>query len=92
MSAAAPTPDADVLRQLDRLEAEAHARREELKQIAAQLPATISRRALVRAVIDDFRYSSQKAAIAKRGLYKVTRWPLNAAKRTQLKVRARRSA
>jgi hypothetical protein len=92
MPAAPQTPDADILRQLDELEAESNARREDLKEIAAQLPATISRRALVKAVVDDFRYSPQKKAIAKRGLYKITRWPLNAAKRLQLKIRARRSA
>ena len=92
MSAAPQTPDADILRQLDELEAESNARREDLKEIAAQLPATISRRALVKAVLDDFRLSPQKKAIAKRGLYKITRWPLNTAKRLQLKIRARRSA
>jgi hypothetical protein len=81
-----------LLRRLDELEAQSNARREELKAIAAQLPETISRRALVRAVIDDLRYSPQKGAIAKRAAYKAARAPMHAAKRVQVKLRVNRSA
>jgi hypothetical protein len=81
-----------LLRRLDELEAQSNARRDELKAIAAQLPETISRRALLRAVIDDLRYSPQKGAIAKRAAYKAARAPMHAAKRVQVKLRLDRSA
>lgn len=84
-------PAADVLRTLDELEAEANARRTELRAIAAQLPAVMSRRALGRAVLVDLRRSPNKGAIARRGVSKVVRAPLHAAKRTQLKLRASRA-
>ena len=79
--------DTDVLRQLEQLEAESNARREELRQIAAELPATVSRRALMRAMVADFRSSPNKGAVARRGMSKVLRAPLHAAKRLQLRLR-----
>jgi hypothetical protein len=82
------TSDADVLRQLALLEAEANARRDELRRIAAELPATVSRRALVRAMIVDFRSSPNKGAIVRRGVSKLLHAPLHAAKRMQLRLRA----
>lgn len=85
--AMSPTPDAEVLRQLDELEAESNARREELRRIAAELPATISRRALLRAIYADFRHSPNKRAIVRRALAKVVHAPLHAAKRAQLRLR-----
>jgi hypothetical protein len=84
--------EADLLRRLDELETQSNARRDELKAIAAQLPEVISRRALVRAVIDDLRHSPQKGAIARRAAFKVTRAPMHAAKRVQVKLRVNRSA
>jgi hypothetical protein len=81
------TPDADVLRQLDELQAESNARREELRRIAADLPATMSRRALVRAIYVDFRHSPNKGAIVRRSASKVAHAPLHAAKRAQLRLR-----
>jgi hypothetical protein len=80
-------PDADVLRQLEQLEAESNARRDELRRIAAELPATVSRRALVRAMIADFRASPNKGAIVRRGVSKLVDAPLHAAKRMQLRLR-----
>lgn len=81
-------PDADVLRHLDQLEAESNARREELRQIAAALPATVSRRALLKSIVFDFRRSPNKGAIVRRGFTKVVYAPLHAAKRVQLRLRS----
>jgi hypothetical protein len=80
--------DADVLGQLALIEAESNVRREELQRIAAELPATVSRRALVRAMVADFRDSPNKGAIVRRGVSKVVHAPLHAAKRLQLRLRA----
>jgi hypothetical protein len=79
--------DADVLGQLALIEAESNVRREELRRIAAELPATVSRRALVRAMVADFRGSRNKGAIVRRGVSKVLHAPLHAAKRLQLRLR-----
>ena len=83
-----PDPsDDDVLAQLALIEAESNARREELRRIAAELPATVSRRALVRAMVDDFRASPHKGAIVRRSISKLLHAPLHAAKRVQLRLR-----
>jgi hypothetical protein len=79
--------DAEILRQLDVIEAESNARREELRRIAAELPATVSRRALVRAMLSDFRSSPNQGAIVRRGFSKLLHAPLHAAKRVQLRLR-----
>jgi hypothetical protein len=79
--------DADVLGQLALIEAESNVRREELQRIATQLPATISRRALVRSMADDLRASPNKGAIVRRGVSKLLHAPLHAAKRVQLRLR-----
>ena len=80
-------PDADVLSQLEQLEAESNARRDELRRIAAELPAAVSRRALMRAMVADLRSSPDKGAVVRRGAAKVLRAPLHAAKRLQLRLR-----
>ena len=83
-----PDPsDDDVLAQLALIEAESNARREELRRIAAELPATVSRRALVRAMVNDVRTSPNKAAIVRRSISKLLHAPLHAAKRVQLRLR-----
>jgi hypothetical protein len=83
-----PDPsDDDVLAQLSLIEAESNARLEELRRIAADLPATVSRRALVRAMVTDFRASPNKGAIVRRSVSKLLHAPLHAAKRVQLRLR-----
>ena len=83
-----PDPsDDDVLGQLALIEAESNARREELRRIAAELPATVSRRALVRSMVVDFRDSPNKGAIVRRSFSKLLHAPLHAAKRVQLRLR-----
>ena len=83
-----PDPsDDDVLGQLALIEAESNARREELRRIAAELPATVSRRALVRSMVVDIRDSPNKGAIVRRSFSKLLHAPLHAAKRVQLRLR-----
>ena len=83
-----PDPsDDDVLAQLALIEAESNARRDELRRIAAELPATVSRRALVRAMVNDVRTSPNKGAIVRRSISKLLHAPLHAAKRVQLRLR-----
>lgn len=67
--------DDDVLRALDALEAESNARREELKRIAAQLPAAMSRRQVLRSLASDLRHAPRKGEIVRRGLLKLARAP-----------------
>jgi len=81
-------PDSDVLARLALIEAESNVRREELRRIAAELPATVSRRALLRAVAVDLRDSPNKAEIVRRSISKMLHAPLHAAKRLQLRMRA----
>jgi hypothetical protein len=88
MSDDTPSED-EVLKRLDALEAESNSRREELRQIAAELPATVSRRALVRSIVVDFRRSPNKGAIVRRSFSKLLHAPLHAAKRLQLKLRVK---
>ncbi len=65
----------DVRAALDRLQAESEARRAELRDIAAQLPATVSRTALLRTMAVDLRHAPDKAMIVHRGLRKLGRAP-----------------
>jgi hypothetical protein len=65
----------DVRAALDRLQAESEARRAELREIAAQLPATVSRTALLRSMAVDLRHAPDKGMIARRGLRKIGRVP-----------------
>ncbi len=71
----------ELIRELDRLRAEANARRDELRQIAADLPAAMSRRALLRALVGDVRRAPNKGEIVKRGLAKLGRAPRRALRR-----------
>jgi hypothetical protein len=87
----ADVPDTDILGQLALIEAESNARREELRRISAELPATVSRRALVRALVTDLRASPNKGAILRRGTSKILHAPLHAAKRVQLRLRGAQS-
>jgi hypothetical protein len=72
---------------LDQLHAESVARRAELKSIAEQLPATLSRRALIRSALADLRHAPNKAAIASRGLRKLARAPRSIVRRLMLRGR-----
>ena len=80
--------DPELLRQLDQLEAESNVRREELRQIATQLPAAVSRRAVVRSAISDLRNAPNKGEIVRRGARKLMRAPLGAWRRVRQRFQA----
>lgn len=81
--------DREMLERLDRLQAESRERSAELRSIADQLPVTMSRRALLRALVVDVRHSPNKRAIVGRAVSKIARAPLHLAKRIQLRLTAR---
>ncbi len=60
---------------LDALERASDERRAELRSVLDDLPAALSRRALVSAAITDARAAPDKGAIVTRGLRKVGRMP-----------------
>ena len=66
-----PTPTVE--EQLDALQRASEERRVELREIAAQLPEAMSRRAILRAVAVDIRHAPEKGDIAGRGLRKIGR-------------------
>ena len=67
--------------QLEELQRESAARRRELQAIAAQLPAAVSRRAVLRTMAVDFRYAPGKADVLRRALLKLARAPRDAYRR-----------
>jgi hypothetical protein len=76
---------AEIEARLDALEQASDARRAELRAVLDDLPAALSRRALVAAAITDARSAPDKGAIVTRGLRKIARMPAAAWRR----VRAR---
>lgn len=85
----ARTADPAYMARLDALQAESQARRGELRAIAAQLPATMARTALVRSVATDLWRAPDKAMIVRRAAIKVSKAPRAMARR--IVRRARRS-
>lgn len=70
-----PVADGSVEQQLDRLQRQSEERRQELREIAAQLPATMSRRAITRSVAADLRRAPNKGDIVTRAVRKLARAP-----------------
>jgi hypothetical protein len=67
--------DATIEERLTALERESDARRAELRALAAQVPAAVSRREVVRRAVDDLVRAPDKWGIARRGLRKLARAP-----------------
>ena len=65
----------EIEQRLDALERASDARRAELRALLDDLPAALSRRALVSAAIADAREAPDKGAIVVRGLRKLGRIP-----------------
>ena len=65
---------------LDELQRESEQRRVELREIAAQLPEAMSRRAILRKVAADVRYAPDKGDIVTRALRKLGLGPRAAAR------------
>jgi hypothetical protein len=68
-----PTDDEPVEAQLEALRRESLQRTAELRAIAAQLPAVVGRRAMIRTFLGDNRANPNKAEIARRGASKAGR-------------------
>jgi hypothetical protein len=71
--------------QLEGLQRQSERRRQELQAIASQLPAAVSRRAMLRAMAVDFRYAPGKADVFRRALLKLARAPRDAYRRIRLR-------
>jgi hypothetical protein len=69
-----PDPcDTDVLARLDRLEELSRQRTAELQQIAAQLPAVVGRRAMIRTLVGDALVNGNKREALRRVKLKLAR-------------------
>jgi hypothetical protein len=70
-----PAPELSVEERLDELQRQSELRRRELREIAAQLPAGMSRRAILRSMAADFRHAPGKGDIVVRVWRKAARAP-----------------
>jgi len=85
------TPNhAELLQQLDRLEAESAARRVELRRLATILPHAVSRRVVLRSMLADMRAAPNRPAIVRRLAGKLLRMPAGAARRVRRRFREAR--
>jgi hypothetical protein len=75
-----PPATSTVIEQLDSLQRASEERRAELREIAAQLPDAMSRRAILRAIARDFRHAPDKGHIAGRAIRKLGRMFVRAAR------------
>lgn len=78
---------AETLRLLEELQAESAQRRRELMQLAADVPAAMSRRSLLRAAARDVRSAPNKGELVGRAGRKIARAPLAAARRIRRRFR-----
>ena len=70
-----------VLQQIDELREASRQREAELRDIAAELPAAVSRRAVLSAMARDLRSVPDRGSVAKRVVAKVARTPSDLAAR-----------
>ena len=83
--------NASVEEQLDALQRASEERRAELREMAAQLPEVLSRRAILRRIAGDVRHAPAKGDIAMRALRKAGRMIRHAGRSAvRLVVRPRR--
>ncbi len=73
-----PASVPSVEERLDELQRQSEQRRQELREIAAQLPAGLSRRAFLRSMAADFRHAPGKGDIVVRMWRKAARAPREA--------------
>lgn len=92
---AMPTPEVDPTAPNGSLEDELNAlhraseeRTAELKAIAAQLPAVVGRRAMIRALVGDVRANPNKGEITQRGVRKLGRMSRHAYNRAVYRLRS----
>jgi hypothetical protein len=80
-----PPSEPSVEQRLDELQRESERRRQELREIAAELPAAMSRRAILRAMAADFRRAPGRGDVVRRGFAKAAKAP----RQLYLKIRYR---
>jgi hypothetical protein len=73
--------DAELLRQLDQLEAESAARRAELRRLSTVLPHAVSRRSMLKSIIADMRSAPDRPMIVGRLARKLLRVPAGVLRR-----------
>lgn len=76
----------EIAARLDALEQASDERRAELRAVLDDLPAALSRRALVSAAITDARAAPDKGAIVTRSLRKIGRMPAAAWRRVRARL------
>ena len=74
---------ADIEQQLDELQRQSQERRAELREIAAELPEAISRRALVSSMWRSIAQAPDKPMVARRVAIKVLRAPADLVRRNR---------
>lgn len=79
--------EAEMLSELDELQAESSRRRAELMAIAAEVPAAMSRRSLALAAVRDLRAAPDKGDVVRRGLAKLARAPMSVVRRVRRRSR-----
>jgi ribosomal protein S12 len=78
--------DRDIDERLTGLEAASDQRRAELRAVLDQLPAAVSRRALVVSAAKDLRHAPNKSSIVCRALRKLGRAPGSAVRRLRTRL------
>lgn len=81
-----PVEDATIAPALDDLRRRTAQRQAELREIAAALPAAISRRTLLRSAVADIRRVPNKRDVALRGLRRLSRAPRKVASLVKQRV------
>ncbi|HUF98863.1 MAG TPA: hypothetical protein VMM60_12110 [Ilumatobacter sp.] len=77
------TQQAALEAQLDELQRESEARREELKALAAAMPEATSRRLLVKQMVSELVHAPDRTSVAKRAILKVLRTPTDLVRRVR---------
>lgn len=75
-------PD-DIERRLDELEAQSRARRSELRDLIATLPAATSRRAYLREMVTGLASAPDKPTVVRRTVTKILRTPADLVRRVR---------
>lgn len=81
-----PGEDA-VIARLDELQRESEQRTAELREIAAQLPAVVGRRAMIRTLVGDAALNPNKREIVRRAFGRLARMPRAVLRRLRSRLR-----
>jgi hypothetical protein len=87
MGALSERSERSIEERLDELQRESELRRQELRELAAQLPAGVSRRAILRAVVADLAGAARNGTVVRRALGKAARTPAEAYRVVRYRLR-----